>query len=78
MISVPDLINLVTDGIPDAEVNCLDKTGMRDHYIIHVTSSKFEGQDVMSRHRMVQECLTEAMKDGRLHAAEIKTAVPES
>lgn len=78
MINVPDLVKLVTDNIPDAEVNCLDKTGVRDHYIIHVTSSQFEGQDVMSRHRMVQECLTAAMQDGRLHAAEIKTAVPGS
>ncbi|NIQ01973.1 MAG: BolA/IbaG family iron-sulfur metabolism protein, partial [Nitrospinaceae bacterium] len=48
-----------------------------DHFIIHVTSKEFEGKNVMERHRMVQECLTEAMKDGRIHAAEIKTAVPE-
>lgn len=76
MISVPDLIQLVTDTIPDAEVQCMDKTGMRDHYIIHVTSKEFEGKNVMERHRLVQSCLTPAMQDGRLHAAEIKTATP--
>ena len=76
MISIEDLISLVKTGIPDAEVNVMDRTGMSDHFIINVVSSKFEGMNVMERHRTVQETLTPAMKDGRIHAAEIKTAVP--
>jgi stress-induced morphogen len=76
MISIPDLIQLVTEKYPDAEVNVMDKTGMKDHFIIHVTSKAFEGQGVMDRHRMVMDCLNPAMQDGRLHAAEIKTATP--
>ena len=76
MISIPDLIALVKTAVPDAEVNVMDKTGMSDHFIIHVVSKEFEGKNVMERHRMVQSCLTEAMKDGRVHAAEIKTDVP--
>ncbi len=76
MIRIPDLIDLVTAQIPDAEVNAMDKTGMSDHFIIHVVSKEFEGKNVMERHRLVQGCLTEAMKDGRIHAAEIKTNVP--
>ena len=43
MISIPDLIGLVQTAVPDAEVNALDKTGMKDHFIIHVTSKAFEG-----------------------------------
>lgn len=77
MIRIPDLIDLVKTSIPDAEVNAMDKTGMSDHFIIHVVSSEFEGKNVMERHRMVQGCLNDAMQDGRIHAAEIKTAVPE-
>ncbi|MEE2986938.1 MAG: BolA/IbaG family iron-sulfur metabolism protein [Nitrospinota bacterium] len=76
MISIEDLISLVKTGIPDAEVNVMDRTGMSDHFIINVVSSKFEGMNVMERHRTVQETLNPAMKDGRIHAAEIKTAVP--
>ena len=76
MISIPDLIGLVQAAMPDAEVNALDKTGMKDHYIIHVTSKTFEGVGIMDRHRMVMEALDSAMKDGRLHAAEVKTATP--
>ena len=76
MIGIPDLIELVKVEIPDAEVNVMDKTGMSDHFIIHVTSPKFEGMNVMERHRLVQGTLTAAMADGRVHAAEIKTATP--
>ena len=76
MISIPNLIGLITAQIPDAEVEVMDKTGMSDHFIIHVTSKKFADMDLMARHRAVQEALNDAMKDGRIHAAEIKTAVP--
>ncbi len=77
MISIEDLVGLVTSKIADAEVNVMDKTGMKDHFIIHVTSKIFEDMDLMARHRAVQEILTPAMQDGRIHAAEIKTATPD-
>ena len=70
------LINLVKIAVPDAEVNVLDKTGMSDHFIIHVTSAAFEELGIMDRHRKVQDALNPAMQDGRIHAAEIKTATP--
>ncbi len=76
MISIPDLIQLITDKISDAEVNVMDKTGMSDHFIIHVTSKAFAEVGIMDRHRMVMDCLSGAMSDGRVHAAEIKTDVP--
>ncbi|HAK38383.1 MAG TPA: BolA/IbaG family iron-sulfur metabolism protein [Nitrospinaceae bacterium] len=76
MISIPDLTALVKEGISDAEVEILDRTGMKDHFIIHVTSATFESMDIMARHRAVQAVLNPAMQDGRIHAAEIKTATP--
>lgn len=76
MIRIPDLIALVKEKLPDAEVNVMDKTGMSDHFIIHVVSKEFENMDLMARHRAVQESLNAAMQDGRVHAAEIKTATP--
>lgn len=76
MISTPDLIDLVRKTIPDAEVNVLDKTGMSDHFIIHVVSEKFKDLNRMDRHRLVQDAIAAAMQDGRVHAAEIKTDVP--
>jgi len=77
MISIEDLVGMVTNKIPDAEVNVMDRTGMKDHFMIHVTSKVFADMDLMARHRTVQEILTPAMQDGRIHAVEIKTATPE-
>lgn len=76
MISITDLATLVKKEIPDAEVNVMDRTGTMDHFIVHVTSQKFTGINIMDRHRMVQNALAEAMQDGRIHALEIKTATP--
>lgn len=76
MISITDLATLVKKEIPDAEVNVMDRTGTMDHFIVHVTSQKFAGINIMDRHRMVQNALAEAMQDGRIHALEIKTATP--
>jgi stress-induced morphogen len=76
MISPQDITELVQAQMPDAEVGVMDRTGMQDHYIIHVVSEAFKGKGVMDRHRMVYAALEPAMKDGRLHAAEIKTELP--
>ena len=76
MISTEDLARLVKNEIPDAEVNIMDRTGTMDHFIVHVTSKKFAEVNIMDRHRMVQTALAEAMRDGRIHALEIKTATP--
>ena len=76
MISIPDLINLFKTAVPDADVYVLDKTGMSDLFIIDVTSAAFEKLGIMDRHRKVQDALNPAMQDGRIHAAEIKTATP--
>ena len=76
MISIPDLIGLVKTAVPDAEVNVLDKTGMSDHFINHDTTAAYEELGIMDRHRKVQDALNPAMQDGRIHAAEIKTATP--
>ena len=62
MISIADLAELVKKGIPDAEINVMDRTGTMDHFIVHVTSEKFAGVNIMDRHRMVQTALVEAMQ----------------
>lgn len=74
MISQTDVIALIHVQYPDAKVDILDKTGMSDHFIIRVVSPAFDGINLMDRHRLVMQCLEPAMRDGRLHAAEIQTA----
>lgn len=74
MISPNEVIALIHAEYPEAKVDILDKTGMSDHFIIRVVTSAFEGVGIMDRHRLVMKCLDAAMKDGRIHAAEIQTA----
>jgi stress-induced morphogen len=75
MISTQDIVSLIQTDLPDAKVDLLDKTGMSDHFIIRVVTPQFESVPLMDRHRMVMKSLQPAMQDGRLHAAEIQTAV---
>jgi stress-induced morphogen len=75
MISTQDVVALIQTNLPDAKVDLLDKTGMSDHFIIRVVCPQFESVPLMDRHRMVMKSLQPAMQDGRLHAAEIQTAV---
>ena len=75
MITIPELVSLIQTDLPDAKVDALDKTGMSDHFIIRVVSPAFDSVPIMDRHRMVMKSLQPAMQDGRLHAAEIQTAV---
>jgi stress-induced morphogen len=75
MINPQELTELIQLDLPDARVDVLDKTGMSDHFIIRVVSAQFETVPLMDRHRMVMKSLQTAMQDGRLHAAEIQTAV---
>jgi stress-induced morphogen len=75
MIPQSEVVALILESIPEARVDILDKTGMSDHFIIRVVSAQFEGVNPLDRHRMVMGCLTQALNEGRLHAAEIQTAV---
>jgi len=43
-----------------------------DHFSIRVISDAFKGKNLLDRHRLVYEALAEPMKDGRIHALEIK------
>ncbi len=45
------------------------------HLTIHITSAKFEGQNLIDQHRMVHTILKPEM-DTHLHALVLKTATP--
>ncbi len=76
MISEQELETLIREAFPDAQTEIADKTGMRDHYLIRVVSGRFADMNLLDRHRSVMQTLQPAMSDGRLHAAEIQTALP--
>ena len=73
MISKEALIGFIQKAIPDAQVTVVDRTGTLDHFGIQIVSDVFRGLALLDRHRLIYQSLNEPMRDGRIHAIEIKT-----
>ena len=78
MIDNDSLAALIRSQLPDAEVEILDRTGTMDHFNLTVRSRAFAGKTLIEQHQTVYGALKAALKDGRVHAVELKTLVPES
>jgi stress-induced morphogen len=78
MIDEAGITDLIRRKLPDASVHVTDMTGTMDHYDIRVRSAAFKGVPLLDAHRMVSGALREAHADGRIHAMQIKTEIPES
>ena len=77
MISQDALIKYIEAAMPDAKVTVRDRTGTMDHYQLQIVSSAFKGKNLLDRQRFVYQALDAPMKDGRIHALEIKSQTPE-
>ncbi len=77
MISQDALVKYIEAAMPDARVTVKDRTGTMDHYQVQVVSGAFEGKNLLDRQRFVYKALDVPMKDGRIHALEIKSQTPE-
>ena len=77
MITNEVLIQYLHQSLSDAKVTVTDLTGTRDHLNVHVVSGMFQGKNLLDRHRMIYQALDEPMKDGRIHALEIKAQTPD-
>ncbi len=77
MIANEALTNLIRDELPDAEVGIFDRTGTMDHFNVTVRSKAFQGKSLIEQHKLVYGALKAALKDGRVHAVELKTIVAE-
>lgn len=75
MIDNDSLAALIHRDLPDAEVEIFDRTGTMDHFNITVRSSAFAGKTLIEQHQLVYGALKGALKDGRVHAVELKTIV---
>jgi stress-induced morphogen len=71
------LQNLIRTHLPDAEVGIVDRTGTMDHFNVTVRSHAFAGKTLIEQHQIVYGALKAALKDGRVHAIELKTIVAE-
>jgi len=69
-----ELETLLRDAFPDAsEVRVTDRTGGGDHFLIEVSSPRFDGLPLVEQHRLVNEALAAPFASGRIHEMRIKT-----
>ncbi len=61
-------------AFPEAtEVRVTDRTGGGDHFLIEVTSARFDGLPLLEQHRLVNEALAAPFASGTIHEMRIKT-----
>lgn len=76
MITTGELAHLIRGALPDATIEAVDWTGTQDHYNVRVVSAGFRDVALIDQHRLVYSAVDAALKDGRLHAIQIKTETP--
>jgi stress-induced morphogen len=77
MIDNDSLAALIRRDLPDAQVEIVDRTGTMDHFNVTVRSHAFAGRTLIEQHQLVYGALRGALKDGRVHAVELRTLVSE-
>ena len=78
MIDDASLTQLIRTRLPDADVQIFDRTGTMDHFNVTVRSRQFAGRPLLEQHKLVYGALSDALKDGRVHAVELTTIVSET
>ena len=71
---VERLRGLLEEAFPEASnLDVVDRTGTGDHFLVGVTSSRFDGLSLVEQHRLVYDALAAPMADGTIHELRIKT-----
>ena len=71
------IVSLIKESIPDADVQIEDLRGDGDHYAAYVVSSAFAGKTRVQQHQMVYAALQGRMGE-ELHALALQTAAPRA
>ena len=72
-----EIVQLIKQGIPGAEVEMQDLAGDGDHWAATVISSAFVGKSKIQQHQMVYGALGGRM-GGVLHALKLTTMAPKA
>jgi len=65
---------LLRDSFPEAtEVRVTDRTGGGDHFLVEVTSPRFDDLALLEQHRLVNAALAEPFAAGTIHEMRIRT-----
>ncbi|WP_128893247.1 BolA/IbaG family iron-sulfur metabolism protein [Erythrobacter sp. HKB08] len=76
-MAAEDIVSMIKDALPGAEVEMRDLAGDNDHWAAKVVAPQFAGKTRVQQHKMVYEALGGKM-GGTLHALQLTTQVPTS
>jgi stress-induced morphogen len=71
-MAAQDIVRLIQEGIPGAQVEIEDLAGDGDHYAATVVAEAFAGKSKVQQHQMVYNALGGRM-GGVLHALKLTT-----
>jgi|TARA_B110000902_G_scaffold11997_1_gene14457 stress-induced morphogen len=71
-LSINEITKLITDSIPDADIEIKDLVGDSNHYSAKITSKIFNGISKIEQHKLVYKSLQGKMGN-ELHALSITT-----
>lgn len=71
-MAAQDIVRLIQEGIPGAQVEIEDLAGDGDHYAATVVAAAFAGKSKVQQHQMVYNALGGRM-GGVLHALKLTT-----
>ena len=71
-----EIINMIKESFPDAQVNITDLRGDGDHFSASIISSAFKGKSRVQQHQMVYQALQGNMGTV-LHALALQTSAPQ-
>ena len=75
-MAAEEIVALIKQGIPDAQVEMQDLEGDGDHWAATVVSPAFTGKTKIQQHQMVYAALGGRM-GGVLHALKLTTMAPK-
>ncbi|WP_375548682.1 BolA family transcriptional regulator [Oceanicaulis alexandrii] len=75
-MNAEDIVSLIKEGVPGADVEITDLAGDGDHYKAVVISPAFAGLPRVRQHQMVYAALKGRM-GGELHALALETRAPD-
>ena len=73
-MTAPEVKEMISKSLPEAQVTVRDMTGTGDHFEVVVASKAFAGKSLIEQHKLVFSALAPEM-DQRIHAVQLKTLV---
>tara|TARA_Y100000589_G_scaffold168378_1_gene160156 strand:- start:466 stop:696 length:231 start_codon:yes stop_codon:yes gene_type:complete len=75
MVKKTEVINLITNKIPNSQVEVETFNG-NDHLQVTVISEEFNGLSLVKQHQLVYSALKEELASEAIHALALKTQTP--